>query len=275
MPQNVLRRKQLMHQPDQHVWTTHRSSIIPQLRGGDTTNYSSTMQTLLNSLELFGTAVFAFSGAVTAGKVGMDLLGMTIVSIVTATGGGSVRDMLLNAGPVFWVQQPVYLYICCITTLVTYVTWPWLERKWGYKDSDKTICIADAVGLAAFVVLTTEKGNVHNLPALYWVVLGLISCTFGGIIRDVLCARPARVMFPNRTLYATPVLLGSTVYTFCKNNKLARTLLNDDQTAALTFFVTLLVRLWAFDNPIRLPQWRSNNKHNKKMETPHEKEHYS
>jgi uncharacterized membrane protein YeiH len=245
-------------------------SALSQLRGGGSaTLYSQNTQLVLDALEVFGTSVFAFSGAVTAGKAGMDLLGMMIVSMLTATGGGTVRDLLLGATPVFWTQQPIFLSLCLFTTLLTYVVWPRLEQNWGWKDCDKAICVADAIGLAAFVVITTEKGNVYNLPPFYWIVIGFISCTFGGILRDILCARPARVLYPNRTLYATPVLLGSAVYTLCKTSRLAH-LLSNDQTAALTFCTTLVSRLWAFDNPIRLPHWKS---YKKEMETQHAKEH--
>ena len=90
-----------------------------------------------NAADLFGTAVFAFLGALTAGKEGMDLLGMIIVACVTSVGGGTIRDWFLDSGTVFWMHQPIYFEICVVTAVFTYLLWPTLETRLGWKDSGK------------------------------------------------------------------------------------------------------------------------------------------
>jgi uncharacterized membrane protein YeiH len=122
----------------------------------------------------------------------MDLLGMMIVATVTSVGGGTIRDLLLDSGTVFWMRLPIYFHIIAATTLGTFFLWPTLEKKLGFKDSAKVICVADALGLGAFAVLGAQKAAGMELDPTMWVVAGLITATFGGITRDVLCLQRPR-----------------------------------------------------------------------------------
>ena len=222
-------------------------------RGGATAIISDKdVSAFLNAVDLFGTGVFAFSGALTAGKKGMDLLGMVIIATVTSVGGGTVRDLLLDSGTVFWMRRTVYFKICAITAAATYWLWPTLETKMGWKDSAKAICVADAFGLGAFCVLGTQKAADLGLSPLMWVVTGVITSTFGGITRDVLCLQRPRAMYPYRSLYAAHPLLGSAVYTI-----LTHTLgMTQPNAAVLSFLLTTTTRILSFDNPLRLPHWK-------------------
>ena len=121
--------------------------ILQRVRGGDTTSAVSSCKVslLIESLDMFGTAIFAFSGALKAGRKGMDLIGMMIIACITAVGGGTLRDVLMMGGGeehvVFWMQTPMYLEISLITALATFYFWPKLEAKFGLEvDSTIPIC---------------------------------------------------------------------------------------------------------------------------------------
>ena len=225
---------------------THPELLI---RGGGTT---TPVDELLRSVDLFGTAIFAFSGALTAGKKGMDLLGMIIIATITSVGGGTVRDLLIDSGTVFWMRQPLYFEICISIAVLTFLVWPTLEHRFGWKDSNKAICIADALGLGAFAVLGTQTAADHALKPILWPVIGVMTATFGGVTRDVLCQQKPRIMYPNRTMYGAPPLLGSCVYAM-----LTTRCGWGQQTAALTsFLLTCSARMLSFDRPVRLPYWK-------------------
>merc|ERR1712232_719212 len=137
---------------------------------------------------------------------------------ITATGGGTVRDMMLDSGAVFWIRDPVYFKICVAVTVATFVAWPTIEKKMGFTDSNRIICVADALGLGAFCVLATQKAAEEDLQPVMWIVVGLISSVFGGVTRDVLCLQNPRIMYPDKSVYAFHPLLGASLYTFLRNN---------------------------------------------------------
>jgi hypothetical protein len=125
------------------------AKILQRLRGGDTTGAASscTVNLLIESMDIFGTTIFAFSGALKAGRKGMDLIGMMIIACITAVGGGTMRDLLMMGGGeehvVFWMQTPLYLEISLLTALVTFFLWPKFEEKFGLEaDSTVPICTA-------------------------------------------------------------------------------------------------------------------------------------
>ena len=109
-------------------------SVIFDLRGGDYASsllgHQNQVDSFLNAIDLFGTGIFAFSGAVTAGRKGMDILGMWIISIVTSLGGGTLRDILLDTGTVFWMEQAIYVQISSITV-----------RKYTRVTSHRRFCL--------------------------------------------------------------------------------------------------------------------------------------
>ena len=227
------------------------ANVVLELRGGGIDTHP--VGAFLNAVDLFGTGVFAFSGALTAGKKGMDLIGMIIVATVTAVGGGTVRDTLLGSGPVFWMRLPLYFEICAVVTVATYFIWPILEKHLGLKDSTKAICTADAFGLGAFAVLGTQKGAEMGLDPVLSVVAGLISSTFGGITRDVVCQQRPRVMYPHRSLYAIHPLLGSALYSALTSHFGVP----QEQAAVISFLLTFTTRVLSFNSALRLPHWKN------------------
>jgi uncharacterized membrane protein YeiH len=227
------------------------ANVAVELRGGGIEDHP--VGAFLNAVDIFGTGVFAFSGALTAGKKGMDLIGMIIVATVTAVGGGTVRDMLLGTGPAFWMRFPIYFEICVVVAVATYFIWPMFEKNLGLKDSAKFICTADAFGLGAFAVLGTQKGADMGLDPVMSVVAGIISSTFGGIIRDVLSHQRPRIMYPHRSLYAIHPLLGSALYSALT----AYFSVPHEQAAVVSFLLTFTTRVLSFNSALRLPHWKN------------------
>mmetsp|Transcript_73 Transcript_73/g.133 ORF Transcript_73/g.133 Transcript_73/m.133 type:complete len:183 (-) Transcript_73:38-586(-) len=178
-------------------------------------------------------------------------------------GGGTLRDILMvghaDEHVVFWMKTPLYLEISLITALVTFYTWPMIEKKFGLVDSAIPICTADALGLAAFCIVGVEAAAKKGLAPTLWIVSGLMTATFGGIIRDVICGEQPRVMYPHRTLYALGPALGALTYTVLDNLvKTQQWSLNASSITLVSFLVAFMVRVLSFNKPWRMPHWDVN-----------------
>lgn len=162
------------------------------------------MTDLLFWLDIFGIVVFALSGALMAGRYQLDPFGVVVLAAVTAIGGGTIRDMILNT-PVFWVEQSYYLSIITVTALLTiiFIRKPKLVPK-------RFLLVADAFGLALFAVVGTEKALSLGAPIAAAVVLGTITAVAGGMIRDVLCNVIPMIL--RQEIYATAAMLGSVLF---------------------------------------------------------------
>jgi uncharacterized membrane protein YeiH len=150
-------------------------------------------------LDLAGTAVFALSGALLAARMRQTFVTMSFFALITGVGGGSVRDLLIGA-PVFWVRDPWVAPVCLGIALLAWFT----PRKWW---EGKLLEWADAAGLAAYTVLGSAKALAFGLAPVPAVLMGVITGCVGGIIRDVLAARPSILMRPE--IYVTAAALSS------------------------------------------------------------------
>jgi len=155
-------------------------------------------------LEQFAVAVCAISGALAAAGRRMDLFGVIVLAIVTAVGGGTIRDLCLGAEPVFWVEKPTYILNATITALLTFV----VARFWVLPQ--RVLLIADAAGLALFTIVGTEKALIYESPETIAVVLGIVTGVAGGCLRDVLRREIPIVFQPDIYLYATAAFCGAT-----------------------------------------------------------------
>ncbi|MBO2604513.1 trimeric intracellular cation channel family protein [Shewanella algae] len=192
------------------------------------------------SLDLFGTAVFALSGALAAGRHRMDPFGVLVLAAVTAIGGGTLRDTILGA-PVFWLHDHNYLYVILLTVVLTLIL---VRQPWRLPPS--SLAIADAVGLALFTVIGAQKALTMEYGGMIAVVMGLITGVGGGIIRDLLCRRIPMVL--RTEIYATASILGGLVYTCSLQLKL------DAEAALMLAFITaLIIRLAAIRWHLSLP----------------------
>jgi uncharacterized membrane protein YeiH len=156
-------------------------------------------------LDLIGVAVFAVSGALAAGRRRLDLIGVLVLAAVTAVGGGTVRDVLLDRHPIFWLADARYLAVIIAAALATvlYVRWA--------RVPGVTLEVADALGLALFSVVGTQVAERAGLPAPSCVLLGTVTGAAGGAIRDVLTARVPLVL-QQGSLYAAAAIAGTSLY---------------------------------------------------------------
>lgn len=161
------------------------------------------MDRLLYALDLVGVFVFALSGGLTAARKGLDPVGFLFVGAVTGIGGGTLRDLLLDRGPVFWIDQPVYLALTSAAALLAFFVAPHLERR------QAALLWADAMGLAAFSVMGAQTAIEAGAGGAVAVLMGTMTATFGGLIRDVVCNETPLLL--RREIYATAAAAGAAV----------------------------------------------------------------
>lgn len=159
---------------------------------------------LIYWMGLFGIAVFAVSGSLEAARKEMDILGFLLIGAVTGLGGGTLRDLLLGLTPVNWVEQPHTVTICLLASVATYFTAPALSSRY------RALLWMDAIGLATFSITGTALALQQGAAPLIAVSMGVMSATFGGIIRDVLCAES--LVLSSRELYVTAAVAGASTY---------------------------------------------------------------
>jgi uncharacterized membrane protein YeiH len=155
-------------------------------------------------LDYAGIAVFAATGALAASRKQVDMIGFLFFAAITGIGGGTVRDLVLDV-PVFWVANPDYLVICVVTAVIVYFTAHLFESRY------KLLLWLDAIGLAAYCVFGAWKAySVTGSPVIA-VVMGVITASFGGILRDQMAGEPNILL--QREIYITAALVGSAAYT--------------------------------------------------------------
>jgi len=159
---------------------------------------------MVTLLGLFGIAVFAISGALDAARKEMDILGFILIGTVTGLGGGTIRDILLGNTPVYWIMDATYVGLCMLMSILTYFIAPRLESR------TKALIWMDALGLALFCVTGTQIAASVGAPPLICVCMGVVTASFGGIIRDVLCGYD--LVLGNRELYVTTAVVGGSIY---------------------------------------------------------------
>lgn len=160
---------------------------------------------LLYVIDLLGATVFAVSGALAAGRKSLDLLGVVVIALVTAIGGGTIRDVLLDRHPVFWVEDPLYVPVIVAAALGT-VAW----TRWRSPPAD-TLLVADALGLGFFVIGGARIAESVGTAPVGVVVMGVITGVAGGMVRDVLTAEVPLILRRGE-LYATAAIAGAVAY---------------------------------------------------------------
>ncbi len=157
----------------------------------------------LTTLDLIAVAVFAITGALTASRKELDLIGFLWLAIVTGIGGGTFRDLLL-AQPVFWIKEPAYIVVAAVAAVVVYLTAhiPQSRYRW--------ILWLDAIGLAFVTIVGTEKALAAGASPIIAVVMGMLTASLGGIIRDILGHEPSILL--RREIYITASVAGAIVY---------------------------------------------------------------
>jgi len=135
---------------------------------------------VLYVLDLIGVAVFAASGALAGSHRGLDLFGIAVLAAVTAIGGGTVRDLLLGRHPVFWIKNPVYLYVILAATAIAVLGASLLSNL------ETPLLVANAIGLGLFALSGAQIAEQDGHAAIVIVLMGTITGVAGGVIRDIL-----------------------------------------------------------------------------------------
>jgi uncharacterized membrane protein YeiH len=199
-------------------------------------------------LEQFAVAVCAISGALAAAGKRLDLFGVIVLAVVTAVGGGTIRDLCLGAQPVFWVENPAYILNATITALATFV----VARFWTVPQ--RALVIADAFGLALFAIVGTEKALLLQASGVIAVMLGVITGVAGGVLRDVLRREVPLVFQPEIYLYATAAFCGATAFVL-----LQKFLPDSPANRLIAMGLILALRLAAIGWKLRLPLFKSRD----------------
>ena len=162
------------------------------------------MSSVIVFLDFFGIAVFAMSGALTAGHKQLDIFGVLVVSLIACLGGGTLRDVILGAHPVIWVANPAYLYVGIIAAMVVFVLARFVSLPL------RTLEVCDAIGLAFFTLAGLQKAQSLGHSADIALLMGLMTGVAGGILRDVLCNEIPLIF--QREIYATAAIAGGGLF---------------------------------------------------------------
>jgi uncharacterized membrane protein YeiH len=194
--------------------------------------------------EIIGTVVFAISGALAAGeRSGQDWFGVTFLGFITAIGGGSLRDMLLGSYPLVWVKDVNFMYAIFAGIVLTRILYKPLQT---YR---RQLALFDALGIALFTVLGTEKAIEFGVHPVIAAIMGMFSAVMGGVIRDTL-ANSTPVIF-KKEIYATACLAGSILFLILHYFEVPRT-----PNFLISGSLVLMVRILAVYFKWSLPKFK-------------------
>lgn len=186
---------------------------------------------------------YAFSGFLEARKHRLDAVGTFLVAMATAFGGGTVRDVLLERRPFYWVQHEVYVVVIFALSLFA----PFVLRMASRLFNERALLVADAIGLGLFSISGTSIALDANMPAFTAVMMGVVTGVFGGVIRDVVCNEMPLLLRDSRP-YATCAFAGCWVYLLLDHLQL-----DSVYSVILASAFILIARLATFKFDVRLP----------------------
>lgn len=193
-------------------------------------------------LDYAGVAVFAATGALAASRKQLDIIGFLFLASVTGIGGGTFRDLILGI-PVFWVMQPGYVLVCAAVAVLVYFGAHRVESRY------RLLLWLDAIGLSAYSVLGAAKGLAATGSLTVAIIMGMLTATFGGILRDLLAGEPSVLLRPE--IYVTAAMAGAAVFTLGDMAGLPVL-----ASAILAFLAAFLVRGGAIRFGWRFPPYR-------------------
>jgi membrane protein len=192
--------------------------------------------------DLIGTAVFGVSGVLVGLERRMDVFGMLILAFVTGVGGGTLRDIMIGSIPVFWMNNLTYILMIVISVVLTIIFRKQFSEHWS-----KSLMLFDTIGLGVFTIIGIEKALRFGLSPTIAIILGTMTGSFGGVIRDIL-ANKLPALF-HKEIYATACIAGGTVY-FLING-----LMNHNLVVFITIMVVISVRLLSLKYHWELPKF--------------------
>lgn len=204
--------------------------------------------TFVTIIEIIGTMAFAISGIRLASAKKFDWFGAYVVGLVTAIGGGTLRDVLLDL-PAFWMQNSIYLTVTALSLLFVIFFGQYLIRL------QNTFFIFDTIGLALFVVVGIQKTLMVGYPFWVAIVMGTITGAFGGIIRDILINEEPLIF--RKDIYAMACVIGGIFYWL--SYKIG---LNDVITQSISAATVIITRLVAVKYHMSLPALKAEDEYN-------------
>ncbi|KAB8141289.1 trimeric intracellular cation channel family protein [Chloroflexia bacterium SDU3-3] len=166
------------------------------------------MDFFIKCIEIVGTLAFAWSGIIEARKKQMDLVGLYSVAMITAIGGGTVRDILIDQYPLFWIAQPEYPMMIFILCLVAAL---FRQRSFSRPWAQRGVLILDALGVGLFTATGCYRAYQAGTGVFVAILMGVVTCVFGGVVRDIIC-NEVPVVFQRSELYATCSFIGGALY---------------------------------------------------------------
>lgn len=195
----------------------------------------------LNIIDILGTFAFAVSGVFSAMEKKLDVLGILIISFVTAIGGGTIRDVLVGNFPVNWLQNDLTILVIFVSAIATMLFGSY------FKHLNTALFLFDALGLGLFTIIGMEIGLKKNFSGGICIALGTISACFGGVLRDVLLNKLPLIF--HKEIYALACVLGGIAYYF-----LHGTNLNDDISKIICIILIFVIRIIAVRFQLSLPR---------------------
>ena len=191
-------------------------------------------------MDLLGTAAFAISGVLVAMEKRLDLFGVFIIAFVTAVGGGTLRDLLIGNTPVAWMLESTYIITIVGTVILAII----FREKLKYLR--RSLFLFDTLGIGLYTMVGIEKGLNANLLPVMCIILGTITASFGGVIRDILC-NEIPVIF-HKEIYAIACVIGGLSYFL-----LRKLPLDDEYVYLAAILIVIGIRLLAVRFKIVLP----------------------
>ncbi|MDH7447046.1 trimeric intracellular cation channel family protein [Aquimarina sp. 2201CG14-23] len=202
--------------------------------------------TLFDTLDILGTIAFAISGALSAMNRKFDLFGIFIIAFVTSIGGGTLRDILIGATPVSWMQNTLNMYLIGGVTCLSII----FRNKLDYLK--KSVFLFDTIGLGIFTIIGVEAGIQTKLDPIVSIALGTMTGCFGGVIRDILC-NEIPVIF-RKEIYATASIAGGICFMIMYSLKTPINI-----TYIVTTLLIIIIRLLVVKYRISLPLFTLKN----------------
>lgn len=194
-------------------------------------------------MDFIGVGLFAATGALAASRKQLDIIGFLFMATITGVGGGTVRDLILDV-PVFWVEKHLYILVCAGVAVIVYFTAHLIESRY------RLLLWLDALALAAYGVFGAFKGLTITGSPVVAVVMGMMTGTLGGILRDVIAGEPSVLM--RREVYISAAIAGALLFVIADSSGLPLFV-----TAWVSFVVAFAVRSGALAFGWSLPQYRS------------------
>jgi len=202
------------------------------------------MNTLIKTIEVIGIITFALTGIFEARKKGMDLVGVYSLAMITAFGGGTLRDFILNRHPLFWTAHYWYpIILLGLSVLSSVVIKDMLSRS-GFVTF---VLVLDALGLGSFSASGTSLANQFGYHPFVSALMGVITGVFGGVLRDI-AGNEIPYVFQRTEIYATCAFIGAWAYI-----AVMRVTSNDVMAVITCIAVTFILRMFALRYKIRLP----------------------